>query len=94
MAGGIKMEKLFLGEAVVLEYGSFRKWGHITEIKAVPDGNTNKGYIVLSNEDYSYKLYLTKGDSLGYKYDEDGDDEYLTNERIVEKICDNEIVFS
>ena len=88
------MQKLFLGEAVVLEYGSFREWGHITEIKVVSDENINKGYIVLSNEEYSYKLYLTKGDSLGYKYDDEGDDEYLTNECIVENICDNEITLS
>ena len=88
------MEKLFVGDAVVLEYGSFRKWGHITEIKTVPDGNTKKGYIVLSNEEYSYKLYLTKGDSLGYKYDDEGDDEYSTTECILENICDNEITLS
>ena len=87
------MEKLFVGEAIVLEYGSFSKWGHITEIKATSD---DKGYIVLSNEDYSYKLFLTSGDSLQFiQVDEDEYDDYVTtNYYTVEKICDNEIILS
>ena len=90
------MEKLFLGEAVELEYGEFNKCGHITEIKATSDGETNKGYIMLSNEVYSYKLYLAKGDSLNYKQiNEDEDDEFINmNYFTVENISDNEITLS
>ena len=92
------MATLFLGESVVLEYESFRKWGHITEIKATSDGEINKGYIVLSNEDYSYKLYLTRGDSLQCKHVEEYEyenDEYIDmNYYTIENISDNEITLS